>query len=304
MAMDLNAMRDFAAVVDAGGFSAAARALGVPKSTLSARIATLEDCLSSRLIERTTRSLRLTEEGVRIYAHALAIVAEAQEAERAVRDGRAEPAGRLRVSAPYLFGEAALPKVVARYVELYPKASVEVVLSDHRVNLVEAGFDLAIRTGPQSESRLVSRTIAVTRQRFTAAPEIARQIAGESPSTLAEVGCILFAVGNGGAATSWSFLRGEERGEVSVKGRLTFNSLAAVRKAALAGAGVAALPEFLVAEDLASGALVEPFEGWIGAEFPIRTVYPSRRNLNARTRAFVDLLVSAMSPRGFSTLTR
>jgi DNA-binding transcriptional LysR family regulator len=294
--MDLNALRDFVTVVREGSFTAAARRLKTPKSTISARIAALEASLGARLLERTTRSLRLTNEGTAFFERAAAAVAEAQEAERVIRDRDAVPTGHLRVSAPYLFGEVALPAVAVNYAALYPQATVDIVLSDRRVNLVEEGFDLAIRVGSSKDSSLVSRLIATTRQRWVVAPALAAALTHlREPESLKSVPCILF--DSGGSMRqpmTWRYRQGAKTGAVRVDGPLAMNSLIAIRKAALAGAGVAALPEFLVGSDLKNGTLVSVLDDWTGTTFEIRAVFPSLRLLNARTRAFIDLLVAAM----------
>jgi DNA-binding transcriptional LysR family regulator len=295
--MDLNALRDFVTVVREGGFTAAARRLKIPKSTVSARVAALEESLGARLLERTTRSLRLTSEGAAFFERATAAVDEAQKAERIVRDRDAVPMGHLRISAPFLFGEVALPTVAVRYAALYPQATLDIVLSDRRVNLVEEGFDLAIRVGPSKDSSLVSRLIGATRQRWVVAPALAAALTHlREPASLKSVPCILFdSGGSQRQPMTWRYRQGAKTGAVRVDGPLALNSLIAIRKAALAGAGVAALPEFLVGSDLKNGTLVSVLDDWTGDTIEIRAVFPSLRLLNARTRAFIDLLAVSMA---------
>ena len=137
MTYGLDALRDFVTVVREGGFTAAARRLKIPSRPVSARVAALEESLGARLLERTTRSLRLTSEGAAFFERATAAVDEAQKAERIVRDRDAVPMGHLQISAPFLFGEVALPAVAVRYAALYPQATLDIVLSDRRVNLMK-----------------------------------------------------------------------------------------------------------------------------------------------------------------------
>jgi DNA-binding transcriptional LysR family regulator len=292
--MDLNALRDFVAVVKHQSFSGAARAMRIPKSTVSARVQALEASLGVRLLERTTRALRLTEDGIQLHGRAVFILAEVAEVERVLTDGNSNPTGHLRVSAPYLLGEALLGELAARFIRHHPQVTLDIELSDRRVDLVEDNFDIAIRVGPIRDTSLITRLIAVTRQRLVVAPDIdASALAVENPADLARVPFVLF--GPGGVqreVKSLHLLQGNQKIDVKINGAISLTSLAAVRKAVLAGAGFAILPEFIVAEDLKNGRLICKLNAWTETPIEIRAVFPSGRFMTRRSRAFIDFLVT------------
>lgn len=295
MAIDLNALRDFEAVVRHGGFTGAASALRIPKSTVSARVAALEEGLGVRLLERTTRSVRLTEEGAAFHERAARIIAEAEEAEQALKDRSAAPKGHLRVSAPFLFGDLLLGQFAAEFLAAHPMLSLDIVLSDRRVDLVEDNFDIAIRVGALDDAAHVARIIALTRQRLVHAAELKARL--KVPEDLADKPCILFTTGGPQRRQAWAFHNGKTEKRVKVDGPLALNGLGAIRKAALAGAGYALVPEFIVADDLRAGRLVSALDAWTGTPIEVRALYQSRRLLSARIRAFIDALVAAFPER-------
>jgi LysR family transcriptional regulator, regulator for bpeEF and oprC len=290
---DLNAVADFIAIVRAGSFAAAARATSTPKSTLSKRLLTLEAALDARLIARNTRSLRLTAEGAAFHEHALRIVAEAEAAQSFLAARHAAPQGVLRISAPVLFGQVFLGGIAADYVRHNPLARIEVVLADRRVDLLEENIEAAIRIGEQPDSTLVLRTFAEVDQVLVAAPGGPMP---QTPEDIAALPCIAHAV-DAQARSTWRLVRGLRSVRIEVAPVITVTSMVAVREAALAGAGLAYLPRFLVAGDLASGRLVQPLPDWAGPRVPIAVVYPSARFASPRLRAFVDLLVERFPDR-------
>jgi DNA-binding transcriptional LysR family regulator len=295
--LDLNALRDFVAVIKEGSFSGAANNLGVPKSTVSKRIQDLEATLAVRLIERTTRSLRLTAEGAAFHAHASRIVTDVEEAERFLKAHGDEPRGHLRVTATQLFGQIYLGPIAAIYCAKYPNATIEIVLVDRLVDLIEEGFDAAIRIGALADSGLIARTIAEDSNVIVASPSIvSRYSTPGHPTQLSKLPCITFQTAATGKAI-WRFSKGNVVKEIQIEPAITVNAQMALRDACLAGAGFASLPRFIVAQDIAAGHLVPVLQEWAGSSVPISVVYPSARFLNARLRAFIDLLVERFPDR-------
>jgi DNA-binding transcriptional LysR family regulator len=293
---DLNSIRDFVAVVREQSYSGAARSLGTPKSTVSKRIQDLEGALETRLIERTTRALRLTPEGTAFHARALRILAEVEEAESLLQARTEEPGGRLRISAPLLFGQAFMGGIAAAYRARCPKVAIEAVLVDRRVDLIEEGFDAAIRVGELPDSNLVFRKFAEVDQVVVATPEWVRDKPVDSPGELSQRPCLAHSV-DASTRSTWRLTNGTDIVDVTVTPVIKLSSLVALRDAALAGAGFAFLPRFMVAKDIEEGRLVHAHRHWASVHAPVSMVYPSSRFLSARLRAFIDLVVERF-PKG------
>ena len=292
--LDLLALRDFVMVTREGGFTAAARALGVPKSTISKRIQDLEAELGVRLLERTTRALRLTAEGTALRLRAERIVQEVEEAKSTITDASTTPRGRLRVLAPLLFGQVFLGQAAALCRARYPELTLEIVISDRQADLIEESFDCAIRIGRLPDSSLIARPVAVAENRLVAHPDVlARHPAPRTPDDLSHLPAIGFSSTAGLGA--WRLSRDGVELEVAVAPAVTIGSLLAVHRAALAGAGVTLLPSFLITDDIAAGRLAPVLPDWAGPSVPVSIVYPSARFLNARTRAFIEV-VTGMFP--------
>jgi DNA-binding transcriptional LysR family regulator len=297
--MELAALRDFVTVVGEGSMSGAARALGQPKSTLSRRIQMLEDELGVRLLERTTRAIRLTAEGALLHGRAQRLVLEADELRRAVSGHDTEPRGPLRVACSVLFGQVFMGAIAADYVRRWPQTTLDVVFTDRAVDLVEEGFDCAIRATDDTDSTLISRTFARARGLIVASPDFAARHGGIGhPDSLSGIPCIAFAPM--GEPLAWPFAREGQTVLVRPVGPLQLGGMSAVREAALAGAGAAAVPEFLVADDLATGRLVRMLPDWTSSERALRLVYPAGRHLSVRVRAFLDLVVARFAQRRLS----
>jgi DNA-binding transcriptional LysR family regulator len=288
--MDLNTLREFSAIAAEGSFAAAARKLGIPKSTISKRIQDLEAALGVRLIERTTRKLSLTAEGALVLARAERILADAGEISRALAapdDGAVR--GHLRIAVPTLFGQAFMGQIVAASRRLYPDLTLEIALSDSQPDLIEDGFDAAIRTAQPVDSPFVALPFARAQQVVVAAPEVCETPLTD-PDGLARLPILLFGIG---LLQSWHFTDGRRARSVRLAGGLAMTSYVALRDAALGGAGVAQLPLFLVETDLAEGRLVPVLQGWDCPASTLSFVYPGPQSLTARLRAFRDLLVQA-----------
>jgi DNA-binding transcriptional LysR family regulator len=285
---DLNAIAAFVHVVDGKTFRAAARALGVPRSTVSLKVAQLEDHLGVRLLERTTRTVRLTEAGTAYYRQVSPALEALGDAEHAVTDLQAQPSGRLRITAPIESGQLLLGTVVADYMRLYPDVHVDVDLTNRRVDLIEEGFDLALRAGPLPDSSLIARKLGTPqRARLYASPAYLRKHrVPRRPEDLEHHRLLAISTN----PLTWSFRR--KRGLVAVKVRphASSNSLFVLRDLAAAGHGIARLPEMLGAELLRSGALRTILDEFSPPPESISAVYPSARNLSPKVRAFLEVL--------------
>jgi DNA-binding transcriptional LysR family regulator len=283
----LDDMAVFASVVREGTFTAAARALGRPKSTISKRIGELEARLGVRLLQRTTRLVRPTEEGALYYEHCARVVHDAELADRALLDRDATPRGLVRVTAP-VAAAAIMSPLAARFLRAYPGVSLEVILLDRRVDLVAEGFDVAIRVGPLRDSALVARRLQAAPRCACASPGyLARRPAPHRPGELRGHDCIGLGAARGPRA--WMFERRGRAVTVEPAPRYVVSSPQLAREGALEGLGIACLPRFVVDADLAAGRLVEVLPGWQLPAAELFVLYPTARHLSPRVRAFVEL---------------
>lgn len=287
------AMEAFVAVVEAGSFVAASERLGISTTSVSRLISTLEAHLDARLLHRTTRRLSLTDAGRSFYQHATALLADLAEAEAAVSADNRAASGLLRVSAPVSFGILHLGNLLARFRQEQPNVSLDLSLNDRVVDLVEEGHDLAIRiSGQLPTSSLVARPLAPVRVVVCAAPAyLERYGVPQMPEDLAHHQCLLYSYAE--QPDQWSFFGPDGLRQVSVNGFLTANNGDVLRVAALAGEGIVSQPSFIVGNDLLSGRLVPLLEHYAAPPLTVYAVYPSRRHLAAKVRAFVDFLASA-----------
>lgn len=291
--MDLNEIHIFARVVDAGSFTGAARELGMPKSTVSRKVSELEARLGARLLQRTTRSLSLTDAGRAYYQHAARIVGEIEEAEQAIGRMQDTPRGLLRVTAPLNFDF--LGPMVTAFLERYPEVRLDMLCADRVVHLVEEGFDLAVRAGPLADSSLIARQLGSMPSFVVASPAfVARCGRPETPRDLERLECIAFSAGPQRAR--WILERGSERAAVPVGARFAVNDFELLHAAATGGLGAAMLPVYRCLADLRAGRLERLLPGWSSPAVPIHAVYPSTRHLSPKVRAFLDHLGAAMTP--------
>lgn len=290
MTFALDDVAVFVEVVESGGFSSAARTLGVPKSSVSRRIARLEERLGVRLLNRTTRAIALTDSGRAYFERVSGALATLREAAGAAEEAREVPKGRVCVSAPPGVGDEALPDVVARFVATYPEVEVQVDIRAETPNLVESGHDLAVVGGRQPDSSLVIRKLRRTDFRLYASPEYLED-AGvpETVKDFAEHAFILFHARSG--KCRWTLTGPEGDVDVEVRGRVETNSLAFVRRAAFCGLGIALLPqvpgEMAVKQGLLAPVLAEHFM----AGNDLFVIVPSNQHVPPRVRAFCDFLI-------------
>ncbi|HWP07731.1 MAG TPA: LysR family transcriptional regulator [Polyangiaceae bacterium] len=291
---EIVAMVTFARVVEAKSFTLAAQKLGVSKAAVSMRVAGLERELKVSLLHRTTRKLTLTPEGAALYERCARVAAAADEAALAVAGAGDEPHGVLRVNAPIVFAEDYLAAPMATYLERYPAVRIELSLGDRAVDLVEEGVDVAIRiTAKLKGAGLVARKLATDRPVLCAAPAyLARKGQPESPSDLLQHDCLVYSLLR--VTDEWRF-RDPESKEVlpiPVEPRFSAASGAVLRRAALAGMGLAVLPRFMIASELAAGRLRVALDSVHAPPLGIYAVYPESRRAPSKVRAFVDVLAA------------
>ncbi|HUG23152.1 LysR family transcriptional regulator [Piscinibacter sp.] len=296
MSLEPNDLMLFARVADEGSFSRAAERVGLPKSTVSRRIAGLEAQLGERLLLRTTRKLSVTDFGHSVLAHAHQVAAEVEAASSLAQHRQAEPSGRLRVSMPADFANTALRMLLARFIETYPAISLELDLTPRRVDLIGENFDLALRMGDlPDDASLAARRLATLAVGLYASPAyLRRRGMPPEPEALMEHDALRLLKRNGEPA-AWTLSRGEQHWEGVPPGRATANSPELLINLARAGVGIAAVADHYVAPYVRAGELVPVLEDWTLPAAPAWAVFPGRRLMPARTRAFLDALAEEFS---------
>ena len=288
-------MEVFARVAEVKGFSEAARRLGQSKSSVSKHVSALENHLGVRLLNRTTRRLSLTEAGVAYYDWCRRIAADMEAAEESVTRLHAEPRGNLKVNAPMSFGWQHLAPIIPEFLERHPHVTVDMVMDDRIVDLIEERFDLAVRITRLADSSLIARRIASTRRIVCASPDyLTKHGVPRTPADLAHHNCLNRS--HGPQDNRWRFLGPGGEYTVRVSGNFWSNSGDALRTAALAGLGVLPCPSFMVGEDLRAGRLVVVLEDYRQPDLPIHAVYPHQRHVTAKLRVFIDYLVEKFGP--------
>ncbi len=287
----LAALRVFARVAEAGSFSAVAREVGTTQPAVSRQVAALEEHLGARLIQRTTRSLALTEDGRDLLGHARRVLDAVDEAEAAVGRRHNAPGGLVRLATSTSFGRLYVAPRIPRLLERYPELSVDLHMSDASVDLVSEGIDLAIRVNDVSDSSLVSRKLGSAR-RVTVASAACIERYGEPqhPSDLSRLPCIVFTAA--AVPGVWHYEGPDGPISVAVSGRFRTDNGEGVREAVLSGLGFAVLPTWFFGDTVTEhGPLRTVLTGWESPRSAISAVYPSRRNLAPRTRAVIDFFV-------------
>ena len=286
-------MRTFVAVVESGGFSSAGRRMGVSKALVSKHVGQLEEALGLRLLHRTTRRVNPTTSGQAYFERCKVLIEELEELESSLQSEQREPSGELRINAPSAFAELHLMQVVSDYSDRYPEVLMRLKLTDRFVDLVEEGVDLAIRVGELADSSLVARKLTTTRMLVCASPAyLARVGVPVTPAELTNHTCIIDT--NYRHNDRWC-IGGEHTGQqVFVAGPVHVNSARAARELLIAGRGIGFVPSFVVAEDVASGRLVQLFAELSTDEHGIYAVYTHRRHLSAKVRLFIDMLAERL----------
>jgi len=293
--MDLNDIVVFTKVVETKSFTGAAEQLGLPKSTVSRKLAQLEERLGVRLVQRTTRKLALTDIGEAYYERAARIVSDIAAAEQVVTDMQATPRGRLKITAPIDLSTKYLGGIIAEFVAAHPDVNVELDATDRIVDLIEEGFDVAVRFGPLPESTLIARRLAAIDSVLVASPAyIARRGVPMTIEELEDHDKVLFTPS--ARTQGWTLANGEQTYELTRPARFASNNLAAVCDVILAGGGIGMVTEFMVACDVIKGRLVRVLPEWSARTADINAVYAARQNLPPRLSLFLDHLSRTMNP--------
>ena len=286
----------FARVAETGSFSRAAQRLGLPKSTVSRRLSVLEERLGERLMLRTTRRLSLTEFGLQLLEHARQVAAEVDAVKALSEYRQAQPSGRLRVSMPSDFATGLLTEMLAAFIALHPAVSLELDLSPRRVDLIGENFDLAVRMGDlPDDAMLAARRIAVFSSGLYAAPNyLADHGKPTVPDDLYRHDALQL-LGRNTEAVSWVLVRAEQRWEGLPPGRAIANSPELLISLARAGAGIAAVPDYFAAPSVRRGELTRVLPEWSAPSATAWMVFPGRRLMAAKTRAFIDMVEAALA---------
>ncbi len=287
---DLNEIAIFVKVVDAGSFTGAAKSLGLPKSTVSRKITQLEERLAVRLLQRTTRTLSLTDTGSAYYQQCSRIISDVQEANIAVTEMQSKPVGTLRITAPVLFGSLVLSDLIADFLQRNPGIQIDMVLTDQSLDLIQEGIDVAFRVGVLADSSLIARPLGAVNMITCASPAyIEEHGKATHPEELKQH----HTLGWGQSLNSWDFDSPEQM-SIDLKARVKVNDAFSLRKLAINGLGIARLPAFLCADDIKSGELQPMLCDWSYRSSPIHALYPSNRHLSVKVRSFVDYIVDEL----------
>ncbi|KQV35031.1 MULTISPECIES: LysR family transcriptional regulator [unclassified Rhizobium] len=288
----LTRIRAFIDVVDAEGFSAAARKVGRSKALLSKYVRELEDELGALLLNRTTRQFSLTEAGHTYYRTASEILKEIDNLADLVRAGNSDLKGKLRITAPRTFVDAEIGQSLIDFGKAHPELSLEIVSDDRFVDLVEEGFDVAIRVTKLEDSALIARKLADFQLKICASPRFLAMTGPiVHPSELSKIACVIDT--NGRSYSNWRFVEKDGTGfSVPVSGPIEVNSPLAAVRAAESGVGVASVPEFIARPKIAAGTLVSLFEEYLPNDRGIYAIYPHRRYLPTKVRTLVDFLTA------------
>jgi DNA-binding transcriptional LysR family regulator len=285
----LTGMRAFVAVVEAGGFTAAEQKSTFSKALLSKYVSQLEERLQTRLLTRTTRSVSLTEDGQTYYQGCIDLLERADDLEGRLRDNKGDPQGLLRIAAPQTFGEMFISDAVADFCTLHDKINVDISYSDRFVNIVEEGFDLALRIRKPEDSSLIAKKLGTTSLLLCASPEYLENAPEIShPEDLPDHICIADSNFQGGG--NWRFYREEEEFSIKIQPRFRINSARAARDLAILGKGITLVPGFAAVEEIRNGRLVQLLDEYSVQQSTIYAVYPHRRLLSRKTRSFIDFL--------------
>lgn len=291
MDIEPNDLLLFARIVEAGSFSMAAQRVNLPKSTVSRRLALLESALGERLLQRTTRKLAVTEFGASLLEHARKVLDEVEAAGQLAEHRQQAPSGRLRISLPGDVANFGLTELISAYMRRYPDVTLELDLSPRRVDLLSENFDLAIRMGTlPDDASLAARRVVLERSGLYAAPSyVARRGMPKTPDELLEHDLLCLLSRNGGAAP-WILTRGKTTWEREVPAKLTANSPDLLARIACAGAGIAASSDLFAQVHLNRGDLIRILPDWCLPMVTGWAVFPGRRLMPAKTRAFLDML--------------
>ena len=289
----LDDLRVFVETVRLQSFSQAARVLGLPKSTVSRRIARLESDLGVALITRTTRKLKVTPEGDRLHRSASQALDLIRGVEQDIRDDRTSQSGTVSITAPVAFSGEALARVLAKYKKEFPQVQVSILLSDEIIDMVKLGLDIAVRAGNLKDSALIAKRLGTDEFWLVASPSMNAQLASvKSPQDLLKVPCV---ASTGGELDGvWNLVKGRTKARVEPRFAVVVNQLGIARDFSIHGGGVTFLPRSICWEDIEQGRLVRVLPEWASVREPLHLVYPKQKYLSPKVRTMIDLLAETL----------
>lgn len=285
--MDLNEVAVFIKVVQAGSFSNAAKALEMPKSTVSHKVSSLEKRLGITLIQRTTRQLNITPAGQAYFKKCIQSLQGIEAAEMEIAATQGEPQGLLRITAPVELGSSVLPDIIYQFTQKNRKVSVELILTDRRVDLLGENVDLAIRAGNLKDSTLIAKKIGTVYFAALASPKYLKAKGSpHNPKDLAEHDCVQFtSIGT----SEWQLTGPKGNTKITMTGRILVNELNTTKRLTVAGAGIALLPTHICYPEVKSGSLVRVLPQWRTALSPVHFVYPAQEFVSPKLSAFMEM---------------
>ncbi|MGN7881859.1 LysR family transcriptional regulator [Ensifer sp. 22460] len=287
--------RIFTRVVESASFTRAADTLGLPRSSVSAAVQTLETRLGTRLLHRTTRKVAPTQDGAAFYERCLRLIEDMDEAENLFRRSASDPTGRLRVDLPSRIGRLIVAPALPEFLTRYPGIDIDLGMTDRAVHLIEESVDCALRVGPLSDSGLIARPFGTLRLINVASPDyLERYGIPLVPSDLASHYAVNYASPSSGRVEDWEWIEGGEARTVAVPGRISVNSAEGSIACCLAGLGLIQIPAFDVVDHLKEGRLVEVMPGHSAAPMPMALLYPHRQHLSRRLQVFANWLEGLM----------
>lgn len=288
--MQLEGIREFVFVAEKESFTQASKLLGISTAQVSRQISALEQRLNVKLFYRTTRKVSLTEEGSVFYQHCRSVLDGLQAAERAVTNLQSTPQGKIKLSLPSIYGEQQILPLINEFALMHPKVEIDAHLTNRQVDLIEEGYDLAIRLGKLSDSSMMAKKLNTRLSFVCAAPEyLTKQGTPHSLSELNRHNCLL------GTLDYWRFLVSGKEKKIRVSGRLHYNSGLGLLDAAIKGLGMVQLPDYYVRPHLESGELISVLDNFQVPDEGVWAVYPQNRHLSPKIRALVDFLYENLS---------
>jgi DNA-binding transcriptional LysR family regulator len=285
--LNLNEIVIFVKIVEVGSFIGAARALDMPKSTISAKLTSLEKRLGVTLIRRTTRKLHITDGGEAYYNQCLKALAQIMAAEEQVTQNQSAPHGQLRLTAPVELGAAILPPVIEEFSRIYPDVNLDIILTDRAVDLVEEGIDIGIRAGHLRDSSLISKRLGtIYFAPFASAKYLRRNKEPKTPKDL-EGHCVITFSPLG--SEEWQLVSQREKQTVQIKKRLVTNDLHLIKALTVSGMGISLIPTFLCYQEAKTGKLIRVLENWRSETRPVHFVYPAQKYVSPKIKAFIDV---------------
>ncbi|NIB40717.1 LysR family transcriptional regulator [Pseudomaricurvus alkylphenolicus] len=292
----LDAMLIFNKVIETGSFSRAAERLNIAKSSVSKKISALERQLGVILVQRSTRQLKVTDEGWHIYEHSKRMLEEYEQAQQVAARFQDRPTGKLRITAPPLFGRCCLASLLPQFQQDCPDVTIELFLTEQYSEIIGEGYDVSLRMGKLQDSELVQRQLCHIQAVCCASPQyINRTSSPQTPQDLRQHQCLVWQPTQSTPKLDWTFTRDQQVIEVRVPSSVITNDHQAIKEMTLEGGGITILPTYAIENELNCGRLISLLPEYQLPSFPISLLYPKRQNIPAKTRAFVDFLKSSLA---------